>query len=77
MNDRTRPSDQVRSYQLTWKGNNPTVQESHWQPGYTEAHKATIEEAIQEGMAQLTKTIADDRERWIKINMLVAELVAR
>lgn len=65
----------TRSYVLGWKGNMPKVEESHWAPGYTEAHKATVDEAVKFGMNRLHKEVADAREKWININTLVAAMV--
>lgn len=64
----------VRSYVLTWKGNMPHVEESHWAPGYTEAHKDSVDEAVKFGMSRLAADIADVRQKWVSLNALVAAM---
>lgn len=73
----TRPSDsikEVRSYTITWKGNKPQVQESHWQPGYTDAHQPTPQEALAIEVAHLMQHIADFREKWLNLNVLAEQM---
>jgi len=72
--DHSKPN---RSYVLVWEGNNPTVKETHWQPGYTNAHQPTVDDAVKYGMQKLTHDLADMREKWLKINTLLAEMVVQ
>ena len=67
----------TRSYELVWKGNNPSVQESNWAPGYTPAHQETVEDAVKVGMAKLTQEISDIREKWLKLNILLNQLLEK
>jgi hypothetical protein len=71
-----RPTDTVRSYELIWKGNVPTVRPSNWAPGYTPGHMASVDEAVKYGMHRLQQDLSDMREKWLNINTLAMSLAA-
>lgn len=71
-----RPKDDVRSYELVWKKNIPTVKESNWAPGYTPGHMVSVDEAVKYGMHKLQKELADMREKWVNLNTLAMSLAA-
>lgn len=73
----TRPSDQIktkRSFIIKWKGNKPTVEESHWEVGYTPGHQGTPQEALAMEVANLMQHISDFREKWLNLNLLAEQM---
>lgn len=58
----TRPTDAHKEYK-SWvvesKNNKLVIVQSHWAPGYTDAHKATPEEAAEYAINNLQKSITE------------------
>jgi hypothetical protein len=70
----TRPSDTIkakRSHLVVWKGTEPHIEASHWQPGYTDAHRESVGEALGHAMADVLQETALVREKWIKLQLLI------
>ena len=75
MTNRPIDKDHTHSYILVWKKDIPTIEESHWQPGYTPAHCASVDDAIKYAAKVLTEELADLRQKWVNINTMMAAII--
>lgn len=66
----------ARSFVVVWRGNEPKVEPSHWAPDYTPAHQETEQLAIAHAMHEHIKVVQEVKQKWLKLNVLAAEVVA-
>lgn len=66
--------ENYKSFVVNWRGNVPVIQPTTWEPGYTEGHQATEQEAVAMEIAHLLQHLADFREKWLQINVLAEQL---
>ena len=75
-----RPSDQIkeiRSYTVHFKaGLGWFIKSSHWQPGYSPAHKATEAEALDYAVEAAEHEMIEAQAKVVALHTLRAEIMA-